>query len=191
MADTKQTKTVGEHAVAAELARREWAPALTRDGLERTDILAVQLSDQRLMIEVQVKAARGTGPRMSWPLGEKSQQPALTEHEWFVMVAIDPNPANPLRYFVAPRDHVAAAAWISHENWRTDPTAPVGARNATVDRARVTLEVFERYEDRWDLLNGNAFETPVLLPPVYRDYAQELRVSLPPDHRWREELPEW
>lgn len=41
MADTKQTKTVGEHHVAAELARRGWAPALTRDGVERTDILAV------------------------------------------------------------------------------------------------------------------------------------------------------
>src|SRR3954451_24010296 len=30
--DTKQTKTIGEHHVAAELARRGWAPALTRDG---------------------------------------------------------------------------------------------------------------------------------------------------------------
>jgi hypothetical protein len=39
--DTKQTKTIGEHHVASELARRGWAPALTRDGLERTDILAV------------------------------------------------------------------------------------------------------------------------------------------------------
>lgn len=39
--DTTQTKTIGEHHVASELARRGWAPALTRDGLERTDILAV------------------------------------------------------------------------------------------------------------------------------------------------------
>jgi hypothetical protein len=34
-------KTVGEHWVCATLARYGWAPALTRDGLERTDILAV------------------------------------------------------------------------------------------------------------------------------------------------------
>jgi hypothetical protein len=39
--DTKQTMTIREHPVAAELARRGWAPALTRDGLDRTDILAV------------------------------------------------------------------------------------------------------------------------------------------------------
>lgn len=41
MSDTQMTKSVGEHWVCAELARRGWAPALTRDGLERTDILAV------------------------------------------------------------------------------------------------------------------------------------------------------
>ena len=52
MADTKQVKTVGEHHVAAELARRGWAPALTRDGLERTDILAVHPgSGERRQIE--------------------------------------------------------------------------------------------------------------------------------------------
>ena len=56
MVDTKQTKTVGEHHVASELARRGWAPALTRDGLERTDILAVHTVGRR-QIEVQVKPA--------------------------------------------------------------------------------------------------------------------------------------
>ncbi len=32
MADTKQTKSIGEHYVCAMLARCGWAPALTRDG---------------------------------------------------------------------------------------------------------------------------------------------------------------
>lgn len=41
MADTKMTKSVGEHWTCATLARHGWAPALTRDGMERTDILAV------------------------------------------------------------------------------------------------------------------------------------------------------
>jgi len=55
VADTKQTKTIGEHHVASELARRGWAPALTRDGLERTDILAVHTKPaSRRMVEVQV-----------------------------------------------------------------------------------------------------------------------------------------
>jgi predicted AAA+ superfamily ATPase len=60
MADTKQTKTIGEHLVASELARRGWAPALTRDGLERTDILAVDTGPSRRMVEIQVKSARTT-----------------------------------------------------------------------------------------------------------------------------------
>ncbi|WP_394163475.1 PDDEXK family nuclease [Galactobacter valiniphilus] len=55
MADNKQIKTIGEHWVASELARRGWSPALTRDGLERTDILAV--NDSGDVIEVQVKTA--------------------------------------------------------------------------------------------------------------------------------------
>ena len=59
MADTKQTKTIDEHHVAAELARRGWAPALTRDGLERTDILAAHADGtDRRQIEVQVKTTK-------------------------------------------------------------------------------------------------------------------------------------
>lgn len=60
MADTKLTKSVGEHWACSELARWGWAAALTRDGLERTDLLAVgtHLPD-RPTIEIQVKTARG------------------------------------------------------------------------------------------------------------------------------------
>ena len=56
------TKTVGEHWVCATLARYDWAPALTRDGLERTDILAVntQLA-YRPTVEIQVKTASQRG----------------------------------------------------------------------------------------------------------------------------------
>jgi hypothetical protein len=77
--DTKQTKTIGEHHVAAELARRGWAPALTRDGLERTDILAVLTEgEQRRMVEIQVKAARAAAmDSISWPLGTRAQGPSL------------------------------------------------------------------------------------------------------------------
>jgi hypothetical protein len=51
------TKSAGEHWVCSVLARNGWAAALTRDGLERTDILAVQVAaDSRTPIEIQVKA---------------------------------------------------------------------------------------------------------------------------------------
>ena len=63
MPDTKMTKTIGEHWVCTTLARLGWAPALTRDAIERTDILAVgtQHAD-RPRIEIQVKAANVPTP---------------------------------------------------------------------------------------------------------------------------------
>lgn len=100
-------------------------------------------------------------------------------------------PTKAPRTFILPRDHAAAAAWISHQDWRTDPTAPPGKRNADVDRARVMVSVFERYEDRWDLLPEPTTNAPVLLPPSYRHLALEPRVGLPPNHPWHENLPIW
>ncbi|UAJ78034.1 hypothetical protein IT072_12140 [Leifsonia sp. ZF2019] len=194
MVDTKQTKTIGEHHVAAELARRGWAPALTRDGLERTDILAVLAEgDQRRLVEIQVKAARG--PKLdgiSWPLGSKSQGPSRGSQEFFVMVAVPHDLALPPRSYVVPRIHVAAAAWIEHMNWLTLPGIPAGQRNATADRARVSVPTFAGYEDRWDLLLDAQENAPVLLPARFRAWALESdRVGLPPGHEWREALPVW
>lgn len=51
------TKSAGEHWVCSVLASAGWGAALTRDGLERTDILAVRADGTRRMIEVQVKTA--------------------------------------------------------------------------------------------------------------------------------------
>lgn len=191
MIDTKQTKSIGEHFVCSMLARHDWAPALTRDGLERTDIIAMRTRDRREVIQVQVKSIRGIGDRVSWPLGFKSQEPSVNDLEWFVLVSIDPNPLAAIRSFVVPRDHVAAAAWISHVNWLTEPGVPPGKRNVGVDRARVHLRTFSRYENRWDLLDRSTVGAPILLPPAYRAYALEERVGLPPGHPWHEALPDW
>ncbi|GAA1782595.1 hypothetical protein [Leucobacter iarius] len=191
MVDTKQTKTIGEHWVASELARRGWAPALTRDGLERTDILAVLTEGTRQQIEVQVKSARGSGASLNWPLGMKAQKPPLHDFEWFVMVAIDPDQSVPLRGFVVPRAHVAAAAWIAHMDWFTEPGIPPGKRNAGPERSRVYVRDFARYEGRWDLLERPTSEAPVLLPPRFRALAEGERVGLPDEHPWRQGLPVW
>ena len=179
--------------MASELARRGWAPALTRDGLERTDILAVfTQSKDRRMVEVQVKTAQSSPSRTTnWPLGSKAQQPSQHEREYFVLVAVPPELDAPPRSFVVPRSHIAAAAWIEHMNWLTDPNAELGKRNAPAERARVKLQTFERYEGRWDLLFTDEHDAPVLLPPSYRDLALEDRVGLPPGHAWHTELPEW
>jgi hypothetical protein len=191
MADNKMTKTAGEHWVCATLARHNLAPALTRDGIARTDILAVgtDLVD-RPTVEIQVKTATDTGSRTSGHLGGVTRVVAASEHEWFVLVLLPKFPLMP-RAFVLPRDHVSAATWIVHENWRTDPSAPEGKRNAGLSQARIQLIIWQEYEDRWDLLGTPTSEVPVLLPGWLHQRAQEERVGLPPGHPWNKALPQW
>jgi hypothetical protein len=185
------TKSAGEHWVCSILSQHGWGVALTRDGLERTDILAVHTTKiDRPMIEVQVKALQYAGPRSSWPLGLKAQQPSRSAREWFALVLLGRTPAERPRTFVVPRDHVAAGAWIQHMAWLTEPGVPAGQRNVGPDRSRVEISVFESYEERWDLLLGSAYEAPVLLPSRHWRLAQASNVGLPPDHPWRTRLPE-
>lgn len=193
MADTKMTKSAGEHWVCSVLSRHGWAAALTRDGLERTDILAVQTQGpERQTIEVQVKSIRWMDDRGRWQLGVKSQQPALSQHEWYALVMLDPAELTAApRTFIVPRNHAAAAAWIGHMDWLTDPHAPPGKRNAGPDQARVGVETFRSYEDRWDLLGTPTDEVHVMLPKRYRELAADPRVGLPDGHPWKEELPDW
>src|SRR5690348_17223860 len=106
MADTKMIKSAGEHWVASMLARHNWAPALTRDGLERTDILAVKVVGKaRQMIEIQVKATSAK----TWPLGDLSTKLAKSPREWYALVHLPQDPRRPPRTFVIPRNHVAAS----------------------------------------------------------------------------------
>ncbi|MCB1297576.1 MAG: hypothetical protein KDB08_01165 [Microthrixaceae bacterium] len=53
------------------------------------------------------------------------------------------------------------------------------------------LRTFADYEGRWDLLEVDQGAAPVLLPSRFRDLALSDSVGLPPDHEWREGLPEW
>ena len=191
MVDRKMIKTVGEHWVCAMLARHDWAPALTRDGIARTDILAVGTKlPHRPTVEIQVKAASGGGTRTSWPLGTITQFAAASQHEWFVLVMIPKLPGEP-RAFVVPRDHASAATWVAHQHWRTDPSIPEGKRNTGLSQARIRLSIWERYENCWDLLGTPTSEVQVRLPDWIRQRAQEQRVGLPPGHPWGEMLPEW
>ncbi|WP_415853625.1 hypothetical protein [Sinomonas sp. G460-2] len=191
MTDTKGPKSAGEHWVCSVLAQTGWAAALTRDGLERTDILAVQTgSVGRQAIEVQVKTA-SPSRRPNWPLGSKAQLPALSRHEWFALVVLQADPTVAPRTFIVPRDHVAAGAWIHHQDWLTDPTARPGKRNADASRAHVPVEVFERYENRWEFLGTPTDQVPVLLPRRLRELARDERVGLPEGHPWRLALPDW
>jgi hypothetical protein len=115
------------------------------------------------MMEVQVKAASYM-PKPNWRVSRNAQALARSDREWFVFVALSEEPWRQPRGFPVPRDHVAAAAWIRHMDWLTDPDASPGRRTAGIDQARVQDWVLVGYENRWDLLEEPTTAAPVLLP---------------------------
>jgi hypothetical protein len=186
--DTKLVKSAGEHWACTVLSRLGWAVALTRDGLARTDVLGVHPPTGR-MIEVQVKASSPSSTRFM--LGAKGCDPAITDREWYVLVALPAVEWESARTYVVPRDHVAAATWIEHQEWLTNPNAAAGKRNTPIAGARVNAWVFARYEQRWDLLDLPTSEVPVMLPPRFREWGLGDRVGLRPDHPWSSDMPSW
>jgi hypothetical protein len=124
-------------------------------------------------------------------LGEKGCDPSRSKHEWYVLVALARQAWAAPRAFVVPRDHVAAATWIRHVEWQTNPTAPAGTRNTGISRARIDDWVFSRYEQRWDLLDGTTSDVPVMLPPRFEERAVSERVGLRADHPWKQKPPKW
>lgn len=169
------------------LSRFGWAAALTRDGIARTDILAVQTEATRLMIEVQVKGAQdvGRGSRTKWMINDHAQEFAESDREWFVLVLLPPQyRLDAPRSFVIPRDHLSAAAWIVHHESQNDPSVEPGRRNTSVSQTRLPARVLKGYEDQWDLLNESAYSAPVLLSGELRDWAQQSHIGLPPGHPW-------
>lgn len=136
-------------------------------------------------------ALRKSFHQVNWLLDAKAQEPSAHQREYFVLVAVPGDLQKSIRNFIVPRSHVAAAAWIEHMNWLTDPHVPKGKRKAPVEQDRVKVSTFARYENRWDLLFVDEGEAPVLLPTEYRALAQEERVGLPPGHAWHSALPLW
>lgn len=173
------------------LAQFGWAAALTREGVARTDVLAVSSESSRT-VAIQVKTAWcNSGQRANWLLGAKGVVSAASDSEWYVLVKLEgPAPARH-RHFVVPRDHVAAATWVVHRNWLTDPEVPKGRRNTPLSLARVGEVIFQNYEDRWDLLEQSTQDLAVMLPSWCRSRCLENRVGLPPDHPWNASMPEW
>jgi len=191
--DRKLRGSSGEHLVCGVLAQFNWAAALTREGVARTDVLAVN-TDTGRTVTIQVKTTwREKKPKtvrpVGWRLGMKDILPAAAPTEWYVMVKLEGDAPAATSYFVVPRDHVAAAAWIVHRNWQTDPNAKPGTRNTSQAQAVVNEKVFADYKDRWDLLGTATDEIPVLLPTWCKKQCKLSRVGLPPDHPWSNQLP--
>jgi hypothetical protein len=189
--DKKLRGSVGEFLVCGVLGQYEWAAGLTRDGIAMTDVLA-QHAQTGEAVSVQVKTTWvDEGREAKWQVGLKDIRPATSDSQWYVMVKLEGAAPAASTFFVVPKDHVAAAVWIVHQRWLTDPSVPPGQRNTPVSRAIINERFFARYEGRWDLLGTPSSKAPVLLPSDLRQSAQLDRVGLPPDHPWLNGLPKW
>lgn len=159
----------GEHYVCYLLARHGWAASLTREGLQRCDLLAVHAEDRRV-IEIEVKSASPT-VRPIWHPGASGLIPAATDHEWFIFVQLHGDLNQVPTCYVVPRNDASAGAWIWHESWRTDPNAAPGTRNTPVKHARIPATPWQRYAGAWDQLRYPSTDQPVRLPPWMRAQA--------------------
>ena len=102
VADTKMTKSSGEHWVCSMLSQYGWGAALTRDGLERTDILAVHTTEPGRPMRSPGEVLNYAGPKSSWPLGTKAQGPSQSDREWFVLVLLGRSSSRALAFTQEP-----------------------------------------------------------------------------------------
>jgi hypothetical protein len=127
MPDTKMPKPAGEHWVCSVLARPGWAVALTGDGLERTDILAVDTtSTDRHTVEVQVKTASPGTERFF--IGAKANPvDEPSENEWWVLVGLKDPPHVGPRSFILPATTSVLATGSSTTGGSTIPPWRLGS----------------------------------------------------------------
>jgi hypothetical protein len=183
-------KSAGEHWVASVLSGLSWAAALTRDGLERTDVLAVHAT-KRIMVEIQVTAASHPA-QPNWRTNRKAQRPSVSRREWFVLVALAPPIHGPhterssFRGITSPRQH-----GFDIRIGSPSPEYQLASATRAWTRPASRIWVVAGYENRWDLLEVSSDVVPVLLPADFRALAKSTRVGLPLEHPWNANLPAW
>jgi hypothetical protein len=143
------TGAAGEYHVAAELSRREWLATVTIKNSPDTDVLAQRPETERL-VAIQTKTA---SPGNHFRLKDKNEAPAKREGQWFVLVALQGAEERP-RFYVIPRDHVAAMVFAEHADWLATPGRGGKAHNPNEQRNLTEADI-AGYLDRWDLLDQN------------------------------------
>jgi hypothetical protein len=168
------TGAAGEFFVAAELARRGWAPSVTPKGVERTDVLAQHLETKRV-VALQVKA---TTTGTAFTLGEKDETVSEAENEWYVLVGLTASNDLPT-YYVLPRNHVATLIYVHHRVWLTQ-SARNGQPHRDNPRRAINSRNLAEGEGAWDRLQHATTAVPLRVTPFYRELLKEReRVGIP------------
>lgn len=143
----------GLFATAEVLAREEWSVAATSGNPIRTDLLAQQTSLNHLTAAIQVKT------RTAGDFHLDISEPSPTEaslNEWVVLVSLGGGRAD-TEFHIVPRNHVCAV---------TLTLAAIRADEGKAwPRKLISEQEFDRYKNRWDLMQAPAEEAPWLLPP--------------------------
>ena len=107
---------------------------------------------KRTMVEVQVKTlSYNRVPK--WPIGGNWMVRAASAHEWFVFVLLGAERANPPALLRPPTRSCGSRGLDRSYGlaYRTGGGC-LGKRNTPIERVRVGVNVFERFEERWDLI---------------------------------------
>ena len=75
-----------------------------------------------------------------------------------------------------------SGAALLNFTWLHAPGVPPGKRNAGIEAARISDDIWEPYRDRWADLDQPTETLPVRLPPWMRTMMRTPRVELPPGH---------
>jgi hypothetical protein len=140
------TGAAGEYFVAAELSRRGWLATVTIKNSPDTDVLG-QWPETEALVAIQTKTA---SPGNHFRLHKKNEAPAKRDGQWFVLVALGREQDHP-RYYVVPRNHIAAMVYLEHQEWLSKP-GPGGRAHRENDQRVLKHEDVVGYLERWDLL---------------------------------------
>ena len=139
---TVRTGAAGEFYVAARMSELGWSVGILPPGTAMHDLLATKPDASERPIAVQVKASVG-GRHRGFPVSDPP--PALADHEWYVLVDLDPGQREPPKMYCVPAYLMDVFAWALWQ--RKARTAPqIGIR----------FQDFWAYEDRFDLLDRPA-----------------------------------
>lgn len=111
-------------------------------------------------IAIQVKTASQASS--VFQVGEKGVIPSPAgSREWYVLVQLG-EPGERPAFFIVPRTHVAATAWINHEDWIAHPKRDGSERLVNTMR-HTKRQWVESYRDRFELLHEPPDQVPWLL----------------------------
>lgn len=148
------TGAAGEYFVAAELSRRGWLATVTIKNSPDTDVLA-QRPETEALVAIQTKTA---SPGNHFRLHKKNEMPSKCNGQWFVLVALGAELERP-KYYVIPRDHLAAMVYLEHQDWLTK-TGPGGKPHQENDQRVLTEADVAGYLERWELLDQSTASVP-------------------------------